>query len=205
MAVPGSYHPPDVPGTTPAPTPTPTPTPTPGAGGGPGSWWGRLFGDTANLPDWLKNLLGGAGGGTLPTPIPPGGDGGYGWRPRGGGWGTGRSGWNFPAGAGTGEYTPHGWAAKFIPDGAFQRPPDATTPGGPTGGIPAGFGDIDWEKLRLARAGLVNGGTAATVGGGGSALFGGGGGGGTASGSSGGGGLGGTGSGGSSWASFFGR
>lgn len=56
MAVPGSYHPPDVPGGTPAPTPTPTPTPGGGAGG-PNDWWARLFGGTANLPDWLKTLI----------------------------------------------------------------------------------------------------------------------------------------------------
>lgn len=195
MAIPGSYHPPEVPGTTPVPTPTPTPTPTPG-GTGPGPWWGRLFGDTANLPDWLKNLLGGAGGGTMPQPNQPATTTGFGWgRP----YNPNAPAWNFPTQ--TGPYVPHGWAAKFIPAGAFQAPPgaDATTPGSPDGTV----GAADWERLR--RMGLVNGGTVASAAGGGSALLGGGGGGGgTAASSAGGGGTGLGSSGGSGWASFFG-
>lgn len=68
MAIPGSYQYPGVPGvdpSVPAPPPVPpVPTPSPA----PGGQWGRLFGDTTNLPLWLRQLLQGGGGATWGNP-----------------------------------------------------------------------------------------------------------------------------------------
>jgi len=57
MAIPGQYHYPNSPDpTTPPPAGGGTTPPAGGGGGAGGDWFARLFG-TANIPDWLKQLL----------------------------------------------------------------------------------------------------------------------------------------------------